>query len=185
MKSDFEKITPEDMFDSGNLKILICYVLSTVNEAVPITETAQLFHYEGIANYFDTQTALYELEKDGYIKLIKNNGDMYVITDKGRDLNNTLKDTVSYILKEKVYNAVLKMLSRYKAERDTDIVIEKKQNGALLTCKVTNNGEVLFSFQILLPNIPQADSLKEHILKDPKYYYDSFINILTEDINKK
>ena len=63
----FDKIVPDDMFFGGDLKVLICYMLSALKEPVPITETAQLFHYEGIANYFDTQTAIYELEKEEYI----------------------------------------------------------------------------------------------------------------------
>jgi hypothetical protein len=184
MKNEFEKITPQNMFASGDLKILICYLLATLNEPVPSTETCQLFHYEGITNYFDAQTAIYELEKDGYIALEDKNRGMYEITDKGRNLSNTLKDTVSIALKDKVYKAVLKMLSRYKSERDTNIVIEKTESGSLLSCKVTNNDEVLFAFQLLLPNDSQAEALKDKILEDPKYYYDSFINILTEDIEK-
>ena len=52
------------------------------------------------------------------------------------------------------------VLSRYKSERDTNIVIEKTEVGSLLTCKVTNNNAVLFSFQLLLPNDSQAEALK-------------------------
>lgn len=185
MKSEFEKITPENIFDSGDLKILICYLLDTLNEPVPATETAQLFHYEGITNYFDAQTAIYELSKDGYLEELPDQKDVYVITEKGRDLNRTLKDTVSLSLRDKTYKAVLKMLLRYKREKDTNILIERTDHGSLLTCKVTNKDDVLFSFQILLPNEAQANALREQILNDPKYYYDSFINTLTEDISAK
>lgn len=184
MSGEFEKITPENMFESADLKILICYLLASLNEPVPGVETAQLFHYEGIANYFDTQTALYELERDGYISPLPNEKDMFVITPKGVSLSATLKDTVSTVLRTRVYNAVLKMLSRYKAERDTSIEITRTDSGCLLTCKVTNDNTVLFSFQLLLPDMQQAQALKSQILNDPKYYYDSFIKTLTEDIKK-
>lgn len=185
MTNQFEKITPENMFDSGDLKILICYLLASLNEPVPTTETAQLFHYEGISNYFDTQTAIAQLERDGYIAPMETSKDMYEITPKGIALSNTLKDTVSTALRDKVYNAVLKMLLRYKTERDTNITIEKTEGGALLTCKVENLGQTLFSFQILLPGIPQAQALRAQILEDPKYYYDSFIKTLTDGIRQK
>ena len=185
MKSEFEKITPENIFDSGDLKILVCYVLEAINEPVPATEMAQLFHYEGITNYFDAQTAICELEKDGYIAPTDESKKMYKVLDKGVNLSKSLRDTISLALKSKVYVAVLKMLSRYKSERDTDIDIKKTEFGSLLSCKVTNNNEVLFGFELLLPNDEQANALKDSILEDPKYYYDSFINILTEELPKK
>ena len=179
--SKFDRIVPENIFDSGDLKVLICYMLTSLNEAVPATEMAQLFHYEGIANYFDTQTAIFELEQDGYIQSVSGK-DMYQTTAKGKNLSDTLKESISSSLRTKVYNAVVKMLTRYKAERDTDIVIEQKQSGYLLTYRVTGGEETILSFSLMLPNMSQATALKEQILKDPKYYCDAFIELLTEDI---
>ena len=184
-ENNFEKIVPEDMFFGGDLKVLICYMLTALNEAVPVTETAQLFHYEGIANYFDTQTAIFELEKENYISKSEKSEDMVVITEKGKSLSSTLKDSVSAVLREKVYSAVVKMLARYKAERDTDIKIEEKKGGFLLTYTVSGGEEALLSFSIMLPNMSQANHLKEQILKNPKYYCDSFIELLTEDLQNK
>lgn len=184
-ENSFEKIVPEDMFFGGDLKVLICYMLTALDEPVPIVETAQLFHYEGIANYFDTQTAIFELENEDYITKSEKSADMVVITPKGQSLSNTLKDSVSVVLREKVYGAVVKMLARYKAERDTDIKIEEKKSGFLLTYSVLGGEEEVLSFSIMLPNMSQANHLKEHILKNPKYYCDSFIELLTEDIKEK
>ncbi len=184
-ENSFEKIVPEDMFFGGDLKVLICYMLTSLDEAVPVTETAQLFHYEGIANYFDTQTAIFELEKEEYISKSEKFSDMVVITQKGKTLSNTLKDSVSVVLREKVYGAVVKMLARYKAERDTDIKIEEKKSGFLLTYTVSGGEEALLSFSITLPSMAQANHLKEQILKNPKYYCDSFIELLTENLQDK
>ena len=181
-ENNFDKIVPEDIFLSGDLKVLICYLLTALNEAIPITETAQLFHYEGIANYFDTQTAIYELEKEGYIVKNEKNKDMISATENGNMLSDTLKDSVSLILRDKIYTAVVKMLTRFKAERDTDIEITKEKSGYLLTYKVLGGEEPVISFSLMLPNMSQATALKEQILKNPKYYCDSLINLLTENI---
>ena len=164
-EKNFERIVPENLFDSGDLKILICYLIDSVGEAIPATETAQLFHYEGIANYFDVQTALYEWEQDGYITAGHEKG-LYAITAKGSSLGNTLKENISISLRTKVYNAVIKMLARYKYKRDSDITIEAQAGGTLLTCRMANAETTLFSYSILLPNESQANTLKEQILKD-------------------
>ncbi len=184
-ENNFNKLIPEDMFFGGDLKVIICYLLATIKEPVPITETAQLFHYEGIANYFDTQTAIYELEKEGYITQSTKGKDMMIIAAKGESLSNTLKESVSIVLREKIYNAVVKMLARYKSERDTNIEITEEKNGFLLTCKVIGGDETLLSFSIMLPNMAQANSLRERIIKNPKYYCDAFIELLTENITEQ
>jgi len=181
-ENSFEKLVPEDLFFGGDLKVLICYMLTALGEAIPIVETAQLFHYEGIANYFDTQTAIFELENEQYIEKCKKSDDMIVITPKGQMLSDTLKDSVSILLREKVYTAVVKMLARYKAQRDTDIKIEEKKSGFLLTYSVMGGEEEVLSFSIMLPNMSQANHLKEQILKNPKYYCDSFIELLTQEL---
>lgn len=184
-ENNFEKLVPEDLFFGGDLKVLICYMLTALGEAIPIVETAQLFHYEGIANYFDTQTAIFELEKEQYIEKCEKSADMVVITKKGQMLSDTLKDSVSILLREKVYTAIVKMLARYKAQRDTDIKIEEKKSGYLLTYSVMGGEEEVLSFSIMLPNMSQANHLKEQILKNPKYYCDSFIELLTENLKEE
>ena len=77
------------------------------------------------------------------------------------------------------------MLARYKAERDTNIEITQAESGVLLTYKVNGGEETVLSFSIMLPNMAQANSLKERILKNPKYYCDAFIELLTDDIAAK
>ncbi len=178
----FDKIVPENLFDSGDLKVLICYLLAAVNEPIPATETAQLFHYEGIANYFDVQTAFYDLERDGFIESTSLGKDLFRICEKGYDLSKTLKESISNTLRSKVYNAVIKMLAHYKYRRDTDITIAEQSGGYLLTCRMMNGETVLCSFSLMLPNFSQASALKENIIKDPKYYFDSVIQLLTEEL---
>lgn len=181
----FDKLVPENRFFGGDLKVIICYLLAAIKEPIPVTEMAQLFHYEGIANYFDTQTAIYELEKESYITESSKGNDMMVLAEKGAVLSNALKESVSIVLREKLFNAVVKMLARYKAERDTNIEITEEQSGFSLTYKVMGGEEPVLSFSIMLPNMAQANSLKERILKNPKYYCDAFIELLTDDIALK
>ena len=169
-ENNFDKIVPHDIFISGDLKVLICYMLTSLNEAVPITETAQLFHYEGIANYFDTQTAIYELEKEGYIVRNENNTDMIFVTEKGTFLSDTLKDSVSLILRDKVYTAVVKMLTRYKAERDTDIEITRSFIQSYASEYVTSNGTQRADYkksQILL-RLPYKSAYRKYTVRRKK-----------------
>lgn len=177
---DFERIVPNNLFESGELKVLICYALSAVAEPVPATELSQLFHYDGIANYFDVQTTLAELEKNGYTKP---EGKLLLLTEKGAAAAETLKETVSAPLRGKVYNAVVKMLGRYKSAQDTSVELTRNAAGCLLHYRVTGASGDIIAFQIQLPSEAQALHLKEKINEDPKYYCNALIRLLTENKN--
>lgn len=176
--NEFERIVPQNLFQSGELRVLICYALSAVDEPVPATELCQLLHYNEVANYFDSQTAIAELEKDS---LLVSNKDLLTLTPKGREAAATLKETVSAPLRKKLYNAVVKMLGRYRSEQDTSVELARNENGCMLHYRVCGEKTDLLAFQIQLPSEAQALVLKEKINQDPKYYGDMLIRLLTEE----
>ena len=63
--------------------------------------------------------------------------------------------------------------------------LEIRTARGLYFVKVNGGEETVLSFSIMLPNMAQANSLKERILKNPKYYCDAFIELLTDDIAVK
>lgn len=176
--NEFERIVPQELFQSGQLRVIICYALAAVNQPVPATELSQLLHYNNVANYFDVQTAFSELERDGLLVTQK---DFLTLTEQGRSAAHTLRETVSAPLRKKLYNAVVKMLGRYRSEHDTSVELTPNAHGCLLSYRVQSEGCNLLAFQIQLPNEQQARALKEKISADPKYYGDMLIRLLTEN----
>lgn len=176
--NEFDRIVPQELFQSGQLRVIICYALAAVNQPVPGTELSQLLHYNNVANYFDVQTALSELERDGLLVTEK---DLLTLTEEGRSAAETLRETVSAPLRKKLYNAVVKMLGRYRSAHDTSVELTPNGSGWMLNYRVQGEHSNLLAFQIQLPNEAQALALKEKISADPKYYGDMLILLLTEN----
>ena len=70
------------LFSTADIRILICYLLSSIKDPVPGRKLADLLHFEGIANCFEVNDSIAFLLNNGQLRLIDEKEDTYVITDK-------------------------------------------------------------------------------------------------------
>lgn len=167
----------------AEIKILICYILSALKEPVPETELTQVLHYEGITNYFDASEAISELIKNECIK--EYNGG-FVVTEKGADLAETLKQSVALTVRERAIKVVARMLARRRHEKETDIEITKSERGFNVSLNIVEGNYSLLKLSLNVADEISANFIKERILEDPSYVYAGLIELLLdEDINYK
>ena len=168
------------LFTTADIRILICYILSAINEAVPGKLLANTLHYEGIANCFEVNDSIDYLCKNGQLELIDKNEDTYKITPSGKNVADTLKTSLSIIVKERAYNAAIKMLSHFKNAKETDIKISREENKTFITCSAFDNDSPFMSVKLLVSDEEQALHIKEKFLNDPTKIYSTIIDLLTK-----
>ncbi len=168
------------LFTTAEIRVLICYVFSTIEGAVPGNLLANTLHYEGIANCFEVNDSIDYLCKNGQLKQVDENDDTYVITKSGRDVAETLKSTLSIVVKERAYNAALKMYSRFKNAKETDIKISREDNKTFITCSAIDNDAPFMSVKLMVTDEEQALHIKERFLNNPTEIYSTIIDLLTK-----
>lgn len=167
----------------AEIKILICYILSALKEPIPETELTQVLHYEGITNFFDAAEAISELIKNECIK--EYNGG-FVVTEKGADLAETLKQSVALTVRERAIKVVARMMARRRHEKETDIEITKTERGYNVSLNIIEGDSSLLQLSLKVADEISANFIKERILEDPSYVYAGLIELLLdEDINYK
>ena len=83
----FAGIEPGGLKDTYDIKLLICYLLSTITEPLSPDQLNYIFQSEGLVNYFSYTVALKELLESGHIKETKSELDTkYAITPLGLSL---------------------------------------------------------------------------------------------------
>ena len=167
------------LFSTAEVRILICYILSSINDPVPGRMLADVLHYEGIANYFEVNDSIDYLCKSGQLKLVDENEDTYVITNSGRDVSETLKTTLPLTVKDRAFSAALKMVSRFKHSKETDIKISREGSRTFITCSAIDNGEPFMSVKLMVSDEQQATYIKDRFLADPSKIYSQIIDMLT------
>lgn len=167
------------LFSTADVRILICYIFSSIGEAIPGNLLANTLHYEGIANCFEVNDSIASLCKSGQLKLTNENEDTYIITESGKDVAETLKTSLSVVVKQRAYNAALKMYSRFKNAKETDIKISREGNKTFITCSAIDDDSPFMSVKLLVSDEDQALHIKEKFLSNPTKIYSKIIELLT------
>ena len=89
--------------DMMDVKVLILFVMGKVSYPVNMQEIYELSYQDDCLSYFDVCTAVPEMVSSGHLK---QEGDTYVITDKGRADGSLTEDSIAYTVKQKAENAV-------------------------------------------------------------------------------
>ena len=168
------------LFSTAEVRILLCYILSTINQPVPGRMLADTLHYEGIANCFEVNESIASLCETGQLEVYNEKEDTYVITKSGRDIAETLKTSISFTVKKRAYSAAVKMVSRFKNAKETDIQVTKEDGCTYVTCSTVDNNIKFMSVKILVADTEQANTIKENFLDNPSEIYGQIINMLTK-----
>lgn len=168
------------LFSTADIRILICYILSSINEEVPGKLLANTLHYEGIANCFEVNDSIDSLCKSGQIKLVDEKDDTYVITESGKNIAETLKTSLSVVVKERAYKAAIKMVSHFKNTKETDIKISREGDKTFITCSAIDGETPFMSVKLLVSDEEQALHIKDNFLNDPTKIYSTLIDLLTK-----
>lgn len=167
------------LFNTAEIKILVCYIISSINKPVPGQMLANVLHYEGIANCFEVNDAIASLCKNGHLELIDEKEDIYIITESGKDIAETLKTSLPLTVKDRAYTAALKMVSRFRNSKESDIKITKEDGKTFINCSAKDNGVPFMSVKLLVSDEEQALFIKNKFLNDSGIYSE-IIELLTK-----
>ncbi len=167
------------LFSTAEVRILICYILTALDEAVPGQLLAETLHYEGIANCFEVNDSIAHLVKSGQLLPVDEKEDTYIITKSGKYVAETLKTTLSMTVKQRAYDAAYKMLSRFKNAKETDIKISREGDRTFITCSVKDGDETFMSVKLLVCDEDHALHIKEKFLLNPTEIFTELVEKLS------
>ena len=168
------------LYNTAEIKILICYILNSIKQPVPATMLVNELHFAGLANGFEVSDAIASLTESGHIKSIDSDDESYVITDKGALIADELKTSISYTVKDRAFTVTLKMLSHIKNIEQTEFEIVRENGVPYIICSVKDSELPLMSIKVLLSDESQALAIKERFLENPAEIYLSIIEKLTK-----
>ena len=168
------------LFSTSEIKILICYILNAIDEPIPVDMVANVLHYEGIANAFEVSDAVVSLSSSGQIKATDESEQIYEITNSGRDTANTLKSSLSSVVKERAYLAVMKMFAKYKNAKDNHFEITHEDGATYLSCSAIDGGKPFITVKLLITDEDQGNIIRERFLENPSAIYSKIIEMLTQ-----
>lgn len=179
-----------DAFDAGielgglrnrdDIRLLICYLLKTIDKPIEKEQLNNALLENGLANYFEINRAVTELLSNGAVDmLIENDEECYQILPRGKEIAENLEMTLPKTVREKAVNSAIKLLTLKEVERENKIEVEKVDDGYNVSFSLMSGDAELMKLTLLVGDSMQVESIKKNYLEDPIKLYSSIITALT------
>ncbi len=173
-------VQPGGLNTTQEIKILLCYMLNTVNQPMARDEVTDIIVAGGMANYFDTEEAIEELLR---LQHLTADDERHIATTvTGKQIGETLASRIPYTLRERSVKAALALFKRRAIEKDNKVDIRRLEDGGCqVTCTILDQGKPLLSVALRVADDYQAEQIKENFLADPSLLYRGNLAVLTGD----
>lgn len=169
-------VTPGGFQKASDVRILICFLLKSIEQPLTQQQIQLILEENGLANYFVFADAFSQLLKDEQIKLVKNEDTKYIeLTKVGIDACNMFYRTIPISVRDKVVEYTKKYLSYERTKKENEVIIEKTHNGFNVHIMIHDNGFDLLNFKIFMPTKEQAEIVRKKVLSNPSDFYKNII----------
>ena len=168
------------LFNTTEIRILICYILNAVKEPVPAAMLSNILHFEGIANGFEVSDAMASLIKSGHIAPASDDDAYYEITPDGSKVAEELESSLSLTVRKRAYIATLKMLARIKNAKGTRFSISNENGHSYITCSAVDGKITLIEVKMLIPDEKSGTYIREKFLENPSEIFSDIIEKLSK-----
>ena len=176
-------VRPGGLYDSREIKVLICYMLAGVPEPLSRETVTEILTEGEMANLFEISAAIDDLTARGNLSEAEN-GEL-TLTDSGRASAAQLYDLIPYTLRDRSQKAAMKLLARARNERDADVTITPLDRGFAVKCSIDKTDAPMMSFTLRVTDEAMAKTVRERFLDDPSAFYRALIALSTGDFSEE
>lgn len=174
-------IEPGGLRNKDEIRLLICYVLESVDKPMSLNSMIRILQETGLANYFEGVEAWGSLEKNKNIAPTPEDPSLFTVTASGRMIATQLENELPSSVRDKAVGAALMLFHRQRAEKENAVHIKKLENGYNVSCHISGGDMDLFHFDLYVPDSAQARVVKRNFHKNPDRIYNIMIAVLTKN----
>ena len=163
----------------NQIRILICYLLSSVDAPLSRQDIIGIMQDNGLANYFEVTDALAELLGNGNITADAEHPDLLSATRQARMIAKQFDAAVPLSVRERAVSAAVNLLAAAKRERENKVEINRTERGYNVTCHVSGGDMELMSFSLYVPDLFQARMVKRNFHRAPENVYRMMLALVT------
>ena len=182
METFADGVAPGGLYDSREIKILICYMLLGVGQPFPRQAVLDILTEYQMANLFETSAAIDDLIERDNVR--EDDEGLLTLTEIGRQAAESLTRRIPYTLRERSLKAAMSLLTRARYERETKVDIQPLEHGFSVTCSIDQTEHPMMSFTLRVADKMQADMVREQFLRDPTAFYRTLIALATDDCTR-
>ncbi len=167
--------------DRDDIRLLVCYLLKSVDAPMTRQLLNDAMQEDGLANYFEVTQAIEELLKTGNITAdILDEDEVLSVTAKGREAAELLQTSLPITVREKAVNSAIRLTTRAKIERENKIEVKKEDDGGYtITFTLFDKETELMKLSVYVSDSLQLETVKQNFINDPVKVYSTIITSLS------
>ena len=172
-------VEPGGLWHKNDIRILLCYILASVNAPLSRQDLTRIIQEKGLANYFEVEDALASLLTQGNIA--QDQEGRCTVTPAGREIADSLDATLPLSVRDKALEAAFTLLAQAKAQRENRVDLTKTKRGYQITCHISDGEMDLMAISLYVPDKAQAKMVRERFYREPEGVYKLVLASLTGD----
>ncbi|ARP50761.1 MULTISPECIES: DUF4364 family protein [Caproicibacterium] len=171
-------VEPGGLRTREEIRILLCYLLSSVNAPLSRDDILQCVQGMGLANYFEVTDALQELTENG--NLLLQDG-CYIASAQAHEIACQLDTALPISVRDKAVKAAVSLLAQARRKRENAVEITKCGQGYQVYCHISGGKGDLMSFTLAVPEKRQAELIQNNFQASPERVYQMLLALLIDD----
>ena len=172
-------VAPGGLRSKSDIRILICYLLKSVDAPLSGEDIIRVMQEKALANYFEVNDALSALVSLGNIRHEEDG--TYVLEPQGKSVADNLDVLLPLSVRDKAIAAAMSMLASAKIERENAVTTTRTDNGYNVSCHISGGDMELMNLTVYVPDLYQARVVKKNFHRDPQRIYSLLLAALTCD----
>ncbi len=172
-------VEPGGLWNQNDIRILLCYILNSVNGPLSGESISQIVQEKALANYFEVGDALAALLRQGNLR--QDEEGLYTVTPAGREIAQSLDATLPLSVRDKALEAALRLMADSKARRENRVELAETENGFHVTCHISGGALDLMEISLYAPDKNQAKLIEQNFYQNPEGVYKLLLSALTGD----
>lgn len=173
-------VAPGGLKDRAEIKLMVCYLLKTLNKPLTRTQISEILQHNEIANYFEINSAISDLVSSGQVTSeAESDDELITITAKTELSVAIIERDLPRSLREKAVNAALNVLQRDRIKKESTVTVEPHGEGYHVTFTVTDMGSELLKITVYVTDERQIEIVKRNFYGNAVDIYSDVISSLT------
>lgn len=172
-------VDPGGLRTKNEIRILICYLLNSVDAPLAKDDIIEILQDNALANYFEVADAIAEMSEKGILLPSKGNTGAFILSKDGKMIAKQLDTALPPSVRDKAVGAAIRLLAKAKRERENHVEFIKKEHGYQVTCHISGGNMDLMSISLDVPDLYQANMVKRNFYRSPETVYRMLLALLT------
>ncbi len=174
-------VEPGGLRSQSDIRLLICYMLASVNEPISKQDIVMVLQDNGLANYFEAASALADVLAKENASLDPDNPDLCIANKTTYEISDLLDSTLPPAVRDRAVSGALALLGMAKRQRENKVEMEKNADGYNVTCHISGGKNDLMSFTLQVPDLYQARVVKKNFHRNPELVYQVMLSLMTNN----